>query len=146
MLASYIGFLVRQHIPITCDNWRSPDLKVGKEKIWSEIQRSFHIDESRQKYCIQLAGKRLRGFRSFLSNKFLKDEEGKFVEAERPMKYAEIISADEWDNFVAKRRNEKFHVMSINYGIIQLLSYLVLICLKLFYPGIKSGRSTSAAK
>ncbi|KAI5436179.1 hypothetical protein KIW84_022586 [Lathyrus oleraceus] len=109
MLASYIGFLVRQHIPITCDNWRSPELKVGKEKIWSEIQRSFHIDESRQKYCIQLAGKRLRGFRSFLSNKFLKDEEGKFVEAERPMKYAEIISADEWDNFVAKRRNEKFH-------------------------------------
>ncbi|KAI5422105.1 hypothetical protein KIW84_045525 [Lathyrus oleraceus] len=59
MLASYIGFLVRQHILITCDNWRSPDLKVGKEKIWSEIQRSFHIDESRQKYCIQLAGKRL---------------------------------------------------------------------------------------
>ncbi|XP_050914308.1 uncharacterized protein LOC127129021 isoform X1 [Lathyrus oleraceus] len=112
MLASYIGFLVRQHIPITCDNWRSPDLKVGKEKIWSEIQRSFHIDESWQKYCIQLAGKRLRGFRSFLSNKFLKDEEGKFVEAERPMKYAEIISADEWDNFVAKRRNEKFHEVS----------------------------------
>lgn len=23
MLASYIGSLVRQHIPITCDNWRS---------------------------------------------------------------------------------------------------------------------------
>ncbi|KAI5385742.1 hypothetical protein KIW84_072370 [Lathyrus oleraceus] len=112
MLASYIGFLVRQHIPITFDNWRSPELKVGKEKIWSEIQRSFHIDESRQKYCIQLAGKRLRGFRSFLSNKFLKDEEGKFVEAERPMKYAEIISAEEWDNFVAKRRNEKFHKVS----------------------------------
>ncbi|KAI5408754.1 hypothetical protein KIW84_054551, partial [Lathyrus oleraceus] len=112
MLASYIGFLVRQHIPITCDNWRSPDLKVGKEKIWSEIQRSFHIDESRQKYCIQLAGKRLRGFRSFLCNKFLKDEEGKFVEGEWPMKYAEIISADEWDNFVAKRRNEKFHEVS----------------------------------
>ena len=38
MLASYIGFLVRQNIPITCDNWRSPELKVGKEKIWSEIQ------------------------------------------------------------------------------------------------------------
>ncbi|KAI5407425.1 hypothetical protein KIW84_053618 [Lathyrus oleraceus] len=78
MLASYIGFLVRQHIPITCDNWRSPELKVGKEKIWSEIQ----------------------------------DEEGKFVEAEQPMKYAEIISAEEWDNFVAKRRNEKFHEVS----------------------------------
>ncbi|KAI5444253.1 hypothetical protein KIW84_012758 [Lathyrus oleraceus] len=110
MLASYIGFLVRQHIPITCDNWRSPELKVGKEKIWSEIQRSFHIDESRQKYCIQLAGKRLRGFRSFLSNKFLKDEEGKFVEAERPM------------------------------------NYLVLICLKLFYPGSKRQKSEKGIK
>ena len=38
VLASYIGFLARQNIPITCDNWRSPELKVGKEKIWSEIQ------------------------------------------------------------------------------------------------------------
>ncbi|KAI5397713.1 hypothetical protein KIW84_063508 [Lathyrus oleraceus] len=28
------------------------------------------------------------------------------------MKYAEIISADEWNNFVAKRRNEKFHEVS----------------------------------
>ncbi|XP_050913365.1 uncharacterized protein LOC127128161 isoform X2 [Lathyrus oleraceus] len=28
------------------------------------------------------------------------------------MKYVEIISADEWDNFVAKRRNEKFHEVS----------------------------------
>ncbi|KAI5402717.1 hypothetical protein KIW84_050351 [Lathyrus oleraceus] len=82
------------------------------KKKYGPRYRSFHIDESRQKYCIQLAGKRLRGFRSFLSNKFLKDEEGKFVEAERPMKYAEIISAEEWDNFVAKRRNEKFHEVS----------------------------------
>ncbi|KAI5418143.1 hypothetical protein KIW84_042683 [Lathyrus oleraceus] len=28
------------------------------------------------------------------------------------MKYAEIISAEEWDNFVAKRRNKKFHEVS----------------------------------
>ncbi|XP_050881702.1 uncharacterized protein LOC127085189 isoform X1 [Lathyrus oleraceus] len=45
MFASYIGFLVRQHIPITCDNWRSPDLKVGKEKIWSEIQACVSIED-----------------------------------------------------------------------------------------------------
>ena len=81
-----------------------------------------------------------------MSNKFLKDEEGKYVEAERPMKYAEIISAEEWDNFVVKRRNKKFHVMSINYGIIQLLSYLVLICLKLFYPGSKRQKSEKGIK
>ena len=82
-----------------------------------------------------------------MCNKFLKDEEGKFVEAERPMKYAEIISAEEWDNFVAKRKNEKFHVsLSINYGIIQLLRYFVLICLKLFYPGSKRQKSEKGIK
>ena len=63
------------------------------------------------------------------------------------MKYAEIISAEEWDNFVAKRKNEKFHVsLSINYGIIQLLGYLVLICLKLFYPGNKRHKSEKSVK
>ncbi|KAI5402718.1 hypothetical protein KIW84_050351 [Lathyrus oleraceus] len=94
------------------DQLIEPNGSMLAKKKYGPRYRSFHIDESRQKYCIQLAGKRLRGFRSFLSNKFLKDEEGKFVEAERPMKYAEIISAEEWDNFVAKRRNEKFHEVS----------------------------------
>ncbi|KAI5382070.1 hypothetical protein KIW84_UN0197 [Lathyrus oleraceus] len=36
--------------------------------------------------------------------------------------------------------------MSINYGIIQLLSYLVLICLKLFYPGSKRQNRKRASK
>ncbi|KAI5398213.1 hypothetical protein KIW84_063849 [Lathyrus oleraceus] len=36
--------------------------------------------------------------------------------------------------------------MSINYGIIQLLSYLVLICLKLFYPGSKRQKSEKGIK
>ena len=38
MLSSYIGSLVRQHIPITSDNWRNPVLQVGKDMIWTEIQ------------------------------------------------------------------------------------------------------------
>ena len=38
MLSSYIGSLVRQHIPITTDNWRDPKLKSGKDKIWADIQ------------------------------------------------------------------------------------------------------------
>ena len=38
MLTSYIGALVRSLVPITCDNWRNPQLKPAKDKIWSEIQ------------------------------------------------------------------------------------------------------------
>lgn len=37
-LSSFIGSIAREHIPITCDNWRNPALKAGKDKIWHEIQ------------------------------------------------------------------------------------------------------------
>lgn len=37
-LTSFIGALVRNEIPITCDDWRNKELKESKEKIWSEIK------------------------------------------------------------------------------------------------------------
>ncbi|KAI5399709.1 hypothetical protein KIW84_064880 [Lathyrus oleraceus] len=72
-LTSFIGALVRNEIPITCDDWRNKELNESKEKIWSEIKRCFNIEEERRGFCMKLAGKLLRGFRTFLSSKFLKD-------------------------------------------------------------------------
>lgn len=66
-------------------------------------QRSFNIEDNRRKYCLQVAGKRHRGWRSFLTNKYLKDEEGNFVKAEYPTKYGNFIGLEEWDAFVNKR-------------------------------------------
>ena len=37
-MTSFIGALVRNEVPITCDDWRNKQLKEAKEKIWSEIQ------------------------------------------------------------------------------------------------------------
>ena len=37
-VTSFIGALVRNEVPITCDDWRKRELKEAKEKIWSEIQ------------------------------------------------------------------------------------------------------------
>ena len=37
-LTSFIGALVRNAIPITCDDWRDKQLKEHKEKIWNEIK------------------------------------------------------------------------------------------------------------
>lgn len=37
-LTSFIGALVRNAIPITCDDWRNKHLKEEKEKIWKEIK------------------------------------------------------------------------------------------------------------
>ena len=37
-VTSFIGALVRNEVPITCDDWRDKTMKEAKEKIWSEIQ------------------------------------------------------------------------------------------------------------
>ncbi|KAI5419297.1 hypothetical protein KIW84_043460 [Lathyrus oleraceus] len=104
-LTSFIGALVRNEIPITCDDWRNKELNESKEKIWSEIKRCFNIEEERRGFCMKLAGKLLRGFRTFLSSKFLKDADGNFVDAELPKKYESLISAEEWEAFKSKRQD-----------------------------------------
>jgi hypothetical protein len=41
MFVSYIGAVVREHIPITLDCWRPKDKSIigpAKDFIWSEIQ------------------------------------------------------------------------------------------------------------
>ena len=59
-----------------------------------------------------MAGKRLRGFRTFLNRKYLRDAEKKFVDAERPTEYADVISLKECDVFKAKRKTPKFQSVS----------------------------------
>ncbi|KAI5395025.1 uncharacterized protein LOC127094096 [Lathyrus oleraceus] len=115
-LASYIGTLVRMHIPITATRWSNKELGSAKDKIWTEILRSFNIEDTtiRKKYILQLAGKRHRGWKTFLTNKYLKDKEIFFVEydPEYPVKYAIFITEEEWVAFVAQRRDENFKKVS----------------------------------
>ncbi|XP_050905358.1 uncharacterized protein LOC127119217 isoform X1 [Lathyrus oleraceus] len=111
-LTSFIGALVRNEVPITCDNWRNKQLNEAKDKIWSEIKRCFDIEENRRDHCLKLAGKLLRGFRTFLSTTFLRDTEGTFVDAELPSKYASLISPKEWETFKSKRKTQEFKSVS----------------------------------
>ena len=61
-----------------------------------------------------LAGKGHRGWRNFLTNKFLKDNEGNFVEEEpeRPKKYESFITPEEWVAFVGQRKDDNFKKVS----------------------------------
>ena len=49
-----------------------------------------------------------------MTNKFLKDDEGNFVEEdpERPNKYESFITPEEWVAFVGQRRDENFKKVS----------------------------------
>ena len=62
-----------------------------------------------------MVGKRHRGWRAFLTNKYLKDEEGNFVEEypELPKKYESFITPEEWVAFVGQRRDENFKKVSV---------------------------------
>ncbi|XP_058726205.1 uncharacterized protein LOC131597530 [Vicia villosa] len=50
-LTSYIGTLVRMHIPISVAKWnmKSDDLDNKKKAIWEELQRTFDIPDERKK-------------------------------------------------------------------------------------------------
>ncbi|XP_073220858.1 uncharacterized protein [Cicer arietinum] len=107
MFVSYIGAVVRQNVPITIDNWRDKALKDAKDIIWNDIQTTFVLDEERKSYVLRVAGKIHRGFRSHLSNFYLKDREGN-TNAEPPKIYQHYISKDEWSAFVSKRSDPAF--------------------------------------
>ena len=59
-----------------------------------------------------MAGKLLRGFRTFLNIKFLRDADKFFVDAELPSKYASLVSPKEWETFKAKRKTQEFQSVS----------------------------------
>lgn len=59
-----------------------------------------------------MAGKLLRGFRTYLNRTFLKDDEGNFVDGEYPSKYASLIKPEEWVTFKSKRQTPAFKSLS----------------------------------
>ncbi|XP_073226057.1 uncharacterized protein [Cicer arietinum] len=107
MFVSYIGVVVRQSIPITIDDWRDKVLKDVKDIMWTDIQAAFVVDVVRNTYVLRVGGKIHRGFRSYLSNCYLKDREEN-TNAEAPKIYKHYISNEEWSAFVAKRSDPAF--------------------------------------
>nr|XP_027186050.1 uncharacterized protein LOC113784071 [Cicer arietinum] len=107
MFVSYIVAVVRQNIPITIDDWRDKTLKDAKEILWNDIQTSFVLDEVRKNYILRVVGKIHRGFRSHLSNFYLKDSEGN-MNAKAPRIYKHYISNEEWSAFVSKCSDPAF--------------------------------------
>ncbi|BAT95929.1 hypothetical protein VIGAN_08277400 [Vigna angularis var. angularis] len=113
---SYLGSIVRANVPITYDDWKDSSLDAYKEIIWNNIQLTFNVDTCRKTFVLRKAGLLLRSFRTFLAHKYLKDDNGAYLENppnEPPAKYASIISEDIWRQFIVKRMDKTFKEKSI---------------------------------
>src|SRR3954470_5345300 len=77
------------------------------------LQRTFEIPDDRKRYILSLTGKRYRGWKAFLTNTYLKDKDGNFLEEApgRPKKYEIFIGEKDWAEFV-NQRDEAFRKRS----------------------------------
>lgn len=72
-------------------------------------QRSFNVPDERKGFVLGLAGKRFRGWKNLLTNTYLKDDKGKWLEefpAGRPEKYNLFIKQEDWTEFIRQRDDE----------------------------------------
>ena len=114
LLASWIGVLAREFIPITISDWRLKSLKKVKHMIWDEIQQAFVIPNEYKKMCLSCAGESARYFRYDLSTLFKKDPNDKRI-FERPdivKNYYTSITDKHWKEFVNIRLSDEFKEVS----------------------------------
>ncbi|KAL5131877.1 hypothetical protein HKD37_12G034661 [Glycine soja] len=106
MLVSYISVISQQIVPVTSNNWKLPTLKVVKENIWKDIQTTFIVDNSCQRWVLKEANKLCRNFRTYLTKNNVYDENGSVDE--HPPQIYPFISKGQWKAFVAKRQCIEF--------------------------------------
>jgi len=75
------------------------------------VEFFLNVEDSCKQYLVQLAGKLHRCFRSYLIKKYLKNFDGNFKDCPAP--YESLVSREEWETFVAKRKSGKFQVRTI---------------------------------
>ncbi|CAA7013156.1 unnamed protein product [Microthlaspi erraticum] len=68
-LSSFLGVLVREHVPVTISDWRKVDT-MTKQAMWEEIQGRFNLQEKWQRVVIfKQMGNIWRGWKSRLLSK-----------------------------------------------------------------------------
>ncbi|CAA7027682.1 unnamed protein product [Microthlaspi erraticum] len=111
-LSSFLGPLVREHVPVTLADWRQLD-DLNKDTLWEEIQGRFNLQEGWQKTAVfRQMGCMFRASKSRLVRELLATKS----HAERlQLKPSNIHSIPKWINWVKSRTSKEFKVVSDNY-------------------------------
>ncbi|CAA7049992.1 unnamed protein product [Microthlaspi erraticum] len=110
-LSSYLGPLVREHVPINIADWR----KIGAERqtvLWKSVQARFELDtETEETIVMRQMGCIWRSSKSRLVEHINLAKNN----AERMKLRPKNISTVEWRKFIKEKTSEEFKVLSEKY-------------------------------
>ncbi|KAL0899656.1 hypothetical protein Bca101_083617 [Brassica carinata] len=103
-LSSYLGPLVREHVPVVIDDWR----KIGEERktvLWKSVKLRFELDGEYEKAAVmKQMGCLWRASKSRLVNQIIKADN----HAERLKLRPDNVPLSEWRKFVKEKTSKEF--------------------------------------
>ncbi|KAL5787348.1 hypothetical protein ACOSP7_004297 [Xanthoceras sorbifolium] len=115
-LASYIGILVREHVPITLESWKKVD-EQKKYMIWSSLLTKFGLDDIGKDYVLSSMCNCWRQYKSKITKKVRSVPPGpgatRAIQILRP---DNIVDDEEWIKFVKFRLSSEFDGISRHYS------------------------------
>ncbi|KAL0715881.1 hypothetical protein Bca4012_065203 [Brassica carinata] len=110
-LSSYLGPLVREHVPVVIDDWR----KIGEERktvLWKSVKLRFELDGEYEKAAVmKQMGCLWRASKSRLVNQIIKADN----HAERLKLRPDNVPLSEWRKFVKEKTSKEFKAVSDSY-------------------------------
>ncbi|KAK9193215.1 hypothetical protein WN944_003912 [Citrus x changshan-huyou] len=104
-LSSFLGPLVREHVPYTISDWRKLPLNL-KEVLWECIKKRYKLDGQWQRaYVFQEMAGLWRASKSRLVQKIL---QAKNEQERMKLRPDNISSINEWKSFVKEKTSENF--------------------------------------
>ncbi|KAG7572280.1 Transposase Tnp1/En/Spm-like [Arabidopsis suecica] len=110
-MSSYVGALVREHVPITFDRWTKITKEI-KTILWKSVQARFEVDEEYQKTALlKQMGCLWRSWKSRLVTRIREAKTNRQRMNLRPKN----VSPFEWRKFVKLKTSKEFKVVSDSY-------------------------------
>ncbi|XP_010470446.1 PREDICTED: uncharacterized protein LOC104750353 [Camelina sativa] len=111
-LSSFLGALVREHVPVLFDDWRAVDCAT-KDIMWEEIKARFNLEEGWQRHSVfKQMGASWRAYKCRFVTKIKKCKSG--IERLK-LKPSNIQSLSSSNNWVKSRTSPAFKVKNEKY-------------------------------
>ncbi|KAG7542144.1 Transposase-associated domain [Arabidopsis thaliana x Arabidopsis arenosa] len=104
-LSSFLGILVREHVPVLLDDWRHLDANT-KDRMWEEVQGRFNLNEVWHKEAI--LGQMNHIWRSSKSKLVTKVRATKSKVEIQQIRPSNIPSTSDWNAWVKKKTSTAF--------------------------------------